>query len=149
MSAKVLKKLVKKAVKNAAKDAYKSAGKEAAKEDYRVARSASPFGLIPSAMAAPAIEYNTPYDTSGVPGGNAEQKLMARLEEGPPALISAPRSDALQAMTMQMRGAQRALEGSPASLLFPDSLTSYLETVNRRTEDPNTKTRLFGLLDLL
>ena len=50
---------------------------------------------------------------------------------------------------MKMREAQQSLEGSPAGLLFPDGLTSYLETVNSRMEKPNAQTRIFGLLDFL
>ena len=101
MSAKLLKKLAKKSAKNAAKKGYKSAGKYAVKEDMRSGQSAMPYGLIPAAMAAP--HYESPYDTSNVIGGNAEDRLLARLENGSPASISAPRSDALQAMTMKMR----------------------------------------------
>lgn len=147
MSAKLLKKLAKKSAKNGAKKGYKASGKHAVKEDMRSGRSAMPYGLIPAAMAA--TRYDSPYDTSNVIGGNAEDRLLARLENGSPASISAPRSDALQAMTMKMREAQKSLEGSPAGLLFPDGLTSYLETVNSRMENPNAQTRIFGLLDFL
>jgi hypothetical protein len=63
--------------------------------------------------------------------------------------ISAPRSEGLMDLTMAARGLERRLEGSPASLLFPEGLVNYLETVNRRTEDPNAMTRIMGLVDLI
>lgn len=147
MSAKVIKKLLKKSGKNAAKKGYKAGGKTAVKDEVRGSNSARPYGIIPSALAAPYL--HSAFDTSGVPGGNAESKLMARLEEGVPSSIHAPRSDALQAMTMKMRGAEEALQGSPASLLFPDGLTTYLEAVNNPRDKPTAETRLFGLLDFL
>jgi hypothetical protein len=64
-------------------------------------------------------------------------------------MISAPRSDGLAEFTQGARNLQRDLEGSPMSLLFPDGVVNYLETANRRTEDPNAKTRLGALLDFL
>lgn len=86
-------------------------------------------------------------DTSKVPGGSVASGLST---DGPrPGLVSAPKSDALQTATMKMRAAQRALDGSPASLLFPDGLVGYLEAANRQYEKPNNITRLKGLLDFL
>ena len=64
-------------------------------------------------------------------------------------MASAPRSETLGDITMGLRGVERRLEGSPAGLLFPEGLTNYLETSNRRTEDPNAMTRLGALLDFL
>ena len=64
-------------------------------------------------------------------------------------LASAPRSETLASATMGLRGLERNLEGSPASLLFPEGLVDYLETVNRRTEDPNAMTRGMALLDVI
>jgi hypothetical protein len=64
-------------------------------------------------------------------------------------MISAPRSEGLADFTMGARDLQRNLEGSPMSLLFPEGVVNYLETANRRTEDPNAKTRLGALLDFL
>lgn len=64
-------------------------------------------------------------------------------------MISAPRSETLADVTMGMRDIERRLEGSPASLLFPTGLTDYLETVNRREENPTAGTRLGALLDFL
>ena len=147
MSAKIAKKIIQKAAKNSAKQGYKSAGKYAAEKGLDVGKSALPYGLIPAAMAAPYIHSSM--DTSGVPGGNAESRLMARLEEGAPSAIHAPRSDALQAITMKMRGVESALNGSPAGLLFPDGLTTYLEAVNNPAEKPSAETRILGLLDFL
>ena len=63
--------------------------------------------------------------------------------------ISSPRSEGLFNFTMGARDLERRLEGSPASLLFPSGLVDYLETVNRRTEDPNAMTRGMALLDVL
>jgi len=64
-------------------------------------------------------------------------------------MISAPRSGMLNNITMGMRDVERRLKGSPAQVLFPDGLTTYLETVNRSTEDPNARTRMFAALDMM
>jgi hypothetical protein len=64
-------------------------------------------------------------------------------------MISAPRSETLFDLTMGARDVERRLEGSLASLLFPSGLVDYLETVNRREEDPNAMTRGMALLDVL
>lgn len=142
MSAKIAKKLLKKAAKNAGKMGTKAIGKDEIKMRTRPAA-----GLIPAAVASEGFDIMAGLDTSNVPGGNIEDRLLALQEYGTPAVASAPRSEVLGDITMGMRGAQRALEGNPASLLFPEGLTTYLETVNRRTEDPNMKTRAYGLLD--
>ena len=63
--------------------------------------------------------------------------------------ISAPRSGGMFDFTMGLRDLGRRLEGSPAQLLNPDGVAQYLETVNRREENPNWETRLFALLDFL
>jgi hypothetical protein len=92
--------------------------------------------------------------------GNADPRLLAGVAGTTAAglaapmikdsgFISAPRSEGLMDLTMAARGLERRLEGSPASLLFPEGLVNYLETVNRRTEDPNAMTRIMGLVDLI
>ena len=92
--------------------------------------------------------------------GNADPRLLGGVAAGTAAglaapmvkdsgFISAPRSEGLMDLTMAARGLERRLEGSPASLLFPEGLVNYLETVNRRTEDPNAMTRIMGLVDLI
>ena len=92
--------------------------------------------------------------------GNADPRLLAGTAAGAAGLlaapmvkdsgmISAPRSETLFDLTMGARDLERRLEGSPASLLFPSGLVEYLETVNRREEDPNAMTRGMALLDVL
>lgn len=142
MSAKLLNKLIKNSAKNSGKMGTKAIGKEEAKM-----RTGPRAGLIPAAVASEDFDVMAGLDTSNVPGGNIESRLLALQEYGTPGMAQAPRSDFLGDITMGMRGAQRALQGNPASLLFPEGLTTYLETVNRRTEDPNMKTRAYGLLD--
>ena len=91
--------------------------------------------------------------------GNADPRLLAGIAGTTAAglaapmikdsgMISAPRSETLFDLTMGARDIERRLEGSPASLLFPSGLVEYLETVNRREEDPNAMTRGMALLDL-
>ena len=92
--------------------------------------------------------------------GNADPRLLAGVAGTTAAglaapmikdsgMISAPRSETLFDLTMGARDLERRLEGSPASLLFPSGLVEYLETVNRREEDPNAMTRGMALLDVL
>ena len=92
--------------------------------------------------------------------GNADPRLLAGIAGTTAAglaapmikdsgMISAPRSETLFDLTMGARDIERRLEGSPASLLFPSGLVEYLETVNRREEDPNAMTRGMALLDVL
>jgi len=92
--------------------------------------------------------------------GNADPRLLAGIAGMTAAglaapmikdsgMISAPRSETLFDLTMGARDLERRLEGSPASLLFPSGLVEYLETVNRREEDPNAMTRGMALLDVL
>ena len=92
--------------------------------------------------------------------GNADPRLLAGIAGTTAAglaapmikdsgMISAPRSETLFDLTMGARDLERRLEGSPASLLFPSGLVEYLETVNRREEDPNAMTRGMALLDVL
>jgi hypothetical protein len=93
--------------------------------------SADPMSLLPVAgVGAAAASLTAPYIKDS-------------------GMISAPRSDGLAEFTQGARSLQRDLEGSPMSLLFPDGVVNYLETANRRTEDPNAKTRLGALLDFL
>ena len=92
--------------------------------------------------------------------GNADPRLLAGVAGTTAAglaapmikdsgMISAPRSETLFDLTMGARDLERRLEGSPASLLFPSGLVEYLETVNRREEDPNAMTRGMALLGVL
>jgi hypothetical protein len=62
--------------------------------------------------------------------------------------IRAPNSSLLHDFTMGARDLERRLEGSPASLLFPEGLVEYLEQANR-AERPNAATRSWALLDFL
>lgn len=143
MSAKLLGKLIKKAGKNSGKMAAKEV-EDSAKDLQMLSRRSG--GFIPNAMGA---EMTRPIDTSGVPGGNIESKLLALQEYGTPEMVSAPRSDTLQKITHGLRSAERGLSGNPASLLFPKGLTEYLEAVNNPLEKPTNRTRALGLLDLL
>lgn len=82
--------------------------------------------------------------TAGLSGAGL---LASQIKDS--GMISAPRSENLFNLTMGARDLERRLEGSPASLLFPSGLVEYLETVNRREEDPNAMTRGMALLDVL
>ena len=82
--------------------------------------------------------------TAGLSGAGL---LASQIKDS--GMISAPRSETLFDLTMGARDLERRLEGSPASLLFPSGLIEYLETVNRREEDPNAMTRGMALLDVL
>lgn len=64
-------------------------------------------------------------------------------------MISSPRSESLFDVTMGMRDLERRLDGSVASLLSMTGLSDYLETVNRREEDPTWGTRAGAALDFL
>ena len=101
-----------------------------------------------------------PYEFGYMENGNADPRLLAGTAAGTAGLlaapmvkdsgmISAPRSETLFDLTMGARDIERRLEGSLASLLFPSGLVDYLETVNRREEDPNAMTRGMALLDVL
>jgi hypothetical protein len=107
----------------------------------------------------PAPSYMV-FNPDYIQKGNADSRLLAGIAGTTAAglaapmvkdsgFISAPRSEGLMDLTMAARGLERRLEGSPASLLFPEGLVNYLETVNRRTEDPNAMTRIMGLVDLI
>ena len=85
--------------------------------------------------------------TAGLSGGGLLAASLTAPQVKDSGMISAPRSDGLFNFTMGARDLERRLEGSPASLLFPSGLVDYLETVNRRTEDPNAMTRGMALLD--
>jgi hypothetical protein len=143
VSAKVLSKLLKKSGKNSGKMVGKEIEKSA--DELRMLSRRS-GGFIPKAVGS---EMTRPIDTSGVPGGNIESKLLALQEYGTPNMASAPRSDALQKITHGLRSAERGLSGSPGSLLFPRGLTEYLEAVNNPLEKPTNRTRVMGLLDLM
>ena len=91
--------------------------------------SADPYSLLPVAgVGAAAASLTAPFIKDS-------------------GMASAPRSETLGDITMGLRDVERRLEGSPASLLFPEGLTNYLETVNRSTEDPNAMTRAMAALD--
>jgi hypothetical protein len=90
-----------------------------------------------------------PYSLLPVAGvGLAASSLLApQIKDS--GMISSPRSETLASATMGLRDLERSLEGSPMSLLFPSGLVEYLETVNRREEDPNAMTRGMALLDVI
>jgi hypothetical protein len=87
--------------------------------------------------------------TAGLSGGGLLAASLTAPQVKDSGMISAPRSEGLFNLTMGARDLERRLEGSPASLLFPSGLVEYLETVNRREEDPNAMTRGMALLDVL
>jgi hypothetical protein len=84
-----------------------------------------------------------------VAGIGMSQAALANPEVKDSGHISAPRSGMLHDITMGLRDVERRVQGSPAQVLFPEGLTQYLETVNRRTEDPNATTRMFAALDVI
>ena len=86
---------------------------------------------------------------AGLSGGGLLAASLAAPEVKDSGMISAPRSETLFDLTMGARDLERRLEGSLGSLLFPSGLVEYLETVNRREEDPNAMTRGMALLDVL
>ena len=115
---------------------------------------------IRSTMAAFDPDYNGPNIMGGLLAGGVGLGALGQSEDADAGrlaapmiknsgMISSPRSENLFNLTMGARDVERRLEGSPASLLFPSGVVDYLETVNRRTEDPNAKTRLGALLDFL
>ena len=61
----------------------------------------------------------------------------------------APRSETLQDVTMALRGLERRLEGSPASLLFPSGYVQHLEEFNRPYERSTYLGAALGALDFL
>lgn len=63
--------------------------------------------------------------------------------------IDAPHNAAAFDATMALRGAERAVQGSPASLLFPEGSVDYVETINDRQRDPNWWQRVGFLFDWL
>ena len=63
--------------------------------------------------------------------------------------IDAPHNAAAFDATMALRGAERAVQGSPASLLFPEGSVDYVETINDRQRDPNWWQRAGFLFDWL
>lgn len=111
---------------------------------------------IRHADAAFDPEYTGPNIMGGLLAGGVGLGALGQSEDadaGPmvkdSGMISSPRSETLFDLTMGARDVERRLEGSPASLLFPSGLVEYLETVNRREEDPNAMTRGMALLDVL
>ena len=97
-------------------------------------------GLLEDGFADPRL-------LAGIAGTTAAGLAAPMIKDS--GMISAPRSETLFDLTMGARDVERRLEGSPASLLFPSGLVDYLETVNRREEDPNAMTRGMALLDFL
>jgi len=93
--------------------------------------------------ADPRLLGGTALGTAGILGA------IAAGDRDDTAMAASPRSDTLQDITMGLRGVERRLKGSPASLLFPEGVVNYLETVNRPYEDPTVLTRVMGLLDFL
>ena len=83
-----------------------------------------------------------------LPTNFAEQSLIPT-DSQRYGTIAAPRSLALGSITNALRDVERSLDGSPASLLFPEGTVKYLETVNSSTEDPNWSTKFWALADLL
>ena len=93
--------------------------------------------------ADPRLLGGTALGSAGILGA------IAAGERDDTAMVAAPRSDTLQDITMGLRGVERRLKGSPASLLFPEGVVNYLEAVNRPYEDPTALTRAMALFDLL
>ena len=115
--------------------------------------------LKPYDIRSPNAAFDPQYTGTNIMG-NADPRLLAGIAGTTAAglaapmikdsgMISAPRSETLFDLTIGARDLERRLEGSPASLLFPSGLVEYLETVNRREEDPNAMTRGMALLDVL
>ena len=94
-------------------------------------------------VADPRLLGGTALGTAGILGA------IAAGDRDNTAMAASPRSDTLQDITMGLRDVERRLEGSPASLLFPEGVVNYLETVNRPYEDPTALTRAMALLDFL
>jgi hypothetical protein len=90
-----------------------------------------------------------PYSLLPVAGIGAAAAGLAAPHIKDSGMISAPRSEGLAEFTQGARNLQQDLEGSPMGLMFPEGLVDYLETTNRRTEDPNAMTRLGALMDFL
>ena len=93
-----------------------------------------------------ANAYKAILPIAGIGGSTA---ALANPEIQDSGMASAPRSETLGSVTMGLRDLERRVEGSPAEWLFPSGMTDYLETVNRRTEDPNAQTRMFAALDVM
>lgn len=83
-----------------------------------------------------------------VAGVGMSRAALANPEIKDSGMASAPRSETLGNITMGLRDIERRVAGSPAEVVFPSGLTEYLETVNRSTEDPNARTRLFAAMDV-
>ena len=117
-------------------------------------------GFVPNKGRNKDFEFTENMVRTPSERGNADPRLLAGVTGMTAAglaapmikdsgMISAPRSETLFDLTMGARDIERRLEGSLASLLFPSGLVDYLETVNRREEDPNAMTRGMALLDVL
>ena len=106
-------------------------------------------GMVNDANASDGTDLMAGLDTSWVPGGTAIDRVMANQGGNRNAVVAAPRSGLLGDITMGMRDVERRLSGSPASLLFPSGLTSYLEAANSRTDTPTMKTRALAAADIL
>ena len=83
-----------------------------------------------------------------VAGVGMSRAALANTHVKDSGMASAPRSETLGNITMGLRDIERRVQGSPAQVIFPEGLTQYLETVNRRTEDPDATTRMFAALDV-
>ena len=115
--------------------------------------------LDPTMIRSPNAAFDPQYTGSNIMGGatvpmlsttaglSGAGLLASQIKDS--GMISAPRSENLFNLTMGARDLERRLEGSPGSWLFPSGLIEYLETVNRREEDPNAMTRGMALLDVL
>jgi hypothetical protein len=90
-----------------------------------------------------------PYSLLPVAGIGAAAASLAAPHIKDSGIASPVRSETLGDVTTGLRQLGRNLEGSPASLLYPEGLVDYLETVNRETEDPNAMTRVMALADFL
>ena len=86
---------------------------------------------------------------AGFTGLSLSEAALSNTHIKPSGHIQAPRSGGMFDLTMGLRDLGRRLQGSPAQLVNPDGVAQYLETVNRRTENPNAETRLFAALDFL
>lgn len=63
------------------------------------------------------------------------------------AVAYAPKSETVADITSALRDVERSVAGSPASLLFPESLVNYAEMINRG-ESPTFLDTVFASLDL-
>lgn len=79
----------------------------------------------------------------------AEEMLRSGLEAARYGEAKAPESETVGSMVNALRSAGRSLEGSPASLLYPEGTVDYIDTINRRGEEPDWEDRILFALDWL